>query len=149
MSTPGAPPASVHGTCVLVGASGVLLRGASGAGKSRVADLLVSAARGRGRFAAHVADDRVVVRTGAGRLLARAPEALAGLWERRGEGIVPIVAERAAVLRLVVDLLPAQDIERLPPPDDLSAEILGIRLARLVFPASDPAGVALTILSRL
>ena len=50
---------AVHASAVLVGERGVLIRGASGAGKSLMALALVERVRRDGGFAALVADDRV------------------------------------------------------------------------------------------
>lgn len=49
----------VHGTAAVVGEAGVLIRGASGAGKSSLALALVDAAAARGLFARLVGDDRI------------------------------------------------------------------------------------------
>ena len=52
--------ASVHASAVLVGARAVLIRGSSGAGKSRLALELIEAARnGAMLFAKLVGDDRI------------------------------------------------------------------------------------------
>ncbi|WP_040850329.1 HPr kinase/phosphorylase, partial [Nitrospirillum viridazoti] len=75
----------VHATCVSVGGAGVLLRGASGSGKSDLALRLVDAG------ALLVADDQVALAADptATLLTATAPERLAGLIEVRGLGILP------------------------------------------------------------
>lgn len=138
-------PANLHGTVVLVGADGILIRGASGSGKSRLALDLVERARAAGRFAALVADDRVDLTAAGGRLVARVPAVLAGLVEIRGFGIAPVDFEPAAVIRLVVDLGPEE--ARMPPPEALTTDILGVRLARLAVPSADPGGAALVLRS--
>ena len=79
---------SIHASCVLVGAGAVLIRGASGAGKSRLAhDLIEAGSRGDVAFARLVADDRTLVEAVNGRLLARPAPALTGLLELRHIGI--------------------------------------------------------------
>ncbi len=130
MSTP-----TVHGSCILLGDAGVLLRGASGSGKSTLAAHLVRSQRASGGYATFVADDRVALAHWHGRIVATAPAATAGLWERSGLGIVRVAHEDRAVLRLVVDLVAAADIDRLPESDTRSAEIKGVRLPRVVVPA--------------
>jgi HPr kinase/phosphorylase len=123
--------ATVHASAVLVGARAVLIRGPSASGKSRLALELLEAARtGSLRFARLVADDRVYLQAVSGRLLARPPEALAGLIEVRGVGLLRVVHEPCAVIGIVVDLV-APDAERLPPADRRRAEISGISLPRL------------------
>ncbi len=63
-------------------------------------------------------------------MLARPAEALAGLLEVRGAGIVRLVHESCAVVGLVVDLA-AADAERLPRAETRKTEIAGIKLPRL------------------
>jgi serine kinase of HPr protein (carbohydrate metabolism regulator) len=121
---------TTHGSVVVVGEAGVLIRGSSGSGKSRLARELVATARAAGRFAALVADDRVVLHAQGGRLLAETPPALAGLVEIRGLGIVAVDFEPAAVVRLVVDCE-----EEYPPrmceERDQKVDVHGIVLPRL------------------
>lgn len=107
--------ATIHACAVLYQGRGVLVRGASGAGKSRlVLDLLDDAAT-RGHDAALIADDRVLLEAAHGRLVARAPRIIAGRIELRGLGIVRLPHEEAGVIALVVDIE-----ETLPPrmPED-------------------------------
>jgi len=133
--------ANLHGTCVALGGRGVLLRGPDGAGKSDLALRLIEGG------ALLVADDRVVLARDGDSVIARPPEALAGLLEVRGLGIVrlaPAALVAAVPLHLVVDLVPGAEVERLPPP--MRAELLGLSfaLARIdPFAASAPAKVRL------
>jgi serine kinase of HPr protein (carbohydrate metabolism regulator) len=121
-----------HATAVLWGTRAILLRGASGSGKSRLALELLAEARRLGVFAALIGDDRLRLEAAAGRLLAHAVPELDGLIEARGLGIVAIPHEAAAVVGLVVDLV-RECPERLPDRDsgDLVATIAGVRLPRL------------------
>ncbi len=126
-----ADPATVHASAVLVGPRAVLIRGPSASGKSRLALELLEASRtGALRFARLVADDRVYLEAVGGRLLARPPDALAGLIEVRGVGLLRIMHEACAVIGLVVDFA-ALDAERLPKADQRTTEISGIQLPRL------------------
>src|SRR5215468_9880293 len=121
--------ATVHASAVLVGRRAVLIRGPSGAGKSRLAWELIEAARGGAvTFACLVGDDRVHLQAVGGRLLVRPAEALAGLIELRGVGILRRDHEACAVVGLVVDLA-AADAERLPETGE--ASIHGVSLPRL------------------
>jgi HPr kinase/phosphorylase len=88
----------VHGAAVAFAGRGVLILGASGAGKSGLALALI------GRGATLVADDRVVLTRRGGALIVRAPEALAGLIEARGVGILRVPAVPEVPLALAVDL---------------------------------------------
>lgn len=117
-----------------MGDVGVLLRGASGAGKSDLALRLIDGG------ALLIADDRVDL-TGDGDLVwAAAPPALAGLLEVRGLGILSMAHRPRAALGLVVDLVAPEAVERLP--KQRWTEILGRRLpwmALAPFHASAPA----------
>ena len=105
---------TVHASAVLVGARALLIRGPAGSGKSLLALKLIKAAEADVlRFARLVADDRVRLEPCHGRLLARPPEALAGLIEVRGLGIRRMAHEPVAVVGGIVDLA-AADAERLP-----------------------------------
>jgi serine kinase of HPr protein (carbohydrate metabolism regulator) len=121
---------TLHGTAVLAGSNGVLIRGASGAGKSRLAFALIE------RGARLVADDRVHVSACHGRLVATGPDAIAGRLELRGRGIIAVPHEQSAVIRLVVDLVEEAELERLPEAAELSATLLGVALPRQPVPAA-------------
>jgi serine kinase of HPr protein (carbohydrate metabolism regulator) len=128
-------PATIHASAVLVGAHAVLIRGPSGSGKSRLALALIEAAHsGTLRFARLVADDRVYLEAAGGRLLAHPPEALAGLIEVRGAGLLHLPHEASAVVGLVVDLA-ADSASRLPVPAGRKTKIGGISLPRLAVAA--------------
>jgi HPr kinase/phosphorylase len=138
---------TVHASAVLVGARAVLIRGPAGAGKSRLALGLIAAAQtGLLPFARLVADDRVELEACHGRLLARAPSALAGLIEARGLGIRQVPHEPVAVVAIVVDLA-AADAQRLPVPSEHQTVIEGIPLPRLaVASGSDPMPLVMALL---
>jgi serine kinase of HPr protein (carbohydrate metabolism regulator) len=139
---------SVHATACLAGDAGLLILGASGAGKSALALRLAADGLpdGRGgRVACQpVADDRVILtRTGRGLPVARPHPAIAGRVEVRGMGIMDTPSADSAVLRGIIDLLPAEDIARLPEDAALSAELLGVVLPRLALPRGAEAYPAL------
>lgn len=129
--------ATVHAGAVLIGETGVLVRGASGSGKSSLI-LALLAARPENSWL--VADDRVALQAAHGRLVASVPPALAGLIEVRGVGIVARPFVSPAVIRLVVDLVPAERAPRLPPAAEAIAEVAGVTLPRLVLPAAGGDG---------
>ena len=101
-----------HATAVLVAEGAVLIRGASGAGKSQLALALMAEARRRGLFTRLIGDDRVAVSLAGGRALVRGHPSISGRIEERGTGILPQIAEVAGLVRCVVDL--ADDPPRLP-----------------------------------
>ncbi|PLX37744.1 MAG: serine/threonine protein kinase [Hyphomicrobiales bacterium] len=121
---------TIHACAVVIGADGVLIRGPSGAGKSTLAARLIAEAARNGTFARLVADDRVELDARNGRVVARVPETIAGYAEVRGRGILPTTCEPAAVVRLVVDIIPVDALQRMPETGDFAAEIAGVSLAR-------------------
>jgi len=121
----------VHASAVLVGEHALLIRGAAGSGKSRLAWELIEAGRcGRLPFAKLVGDDRVRLSVAGGRLLAAPHEAIRGLIEMRGLGPRRLDYEALALVSLVVDL-GAADAARFPEERAAEAKILGVRLPRL------------------
>ncbi len=138
---------TVHASAVLVGARAILIRGPSGAGKSRLALALIEAApTPLIPFARLVADDRVELEACHGRLLARAPKALAGLIEVRGLGIRRLPHEPVALVGTIVDLA-APDAQRLPSPPQRQTVMAGISLPRLaVALGMDPFAAVVALL---
>jgi HPr kinase/phosphorylase len=122
---------TTHASAVLIGPKAVLIRGASGAGKSKVTWRLIEAGRqGVLPFARLVADDRVELEASHGRLLVRPAQNLAGLLEIRALGIRRLDYEPVAVVGLVLDL-GSPGPERLPSPEAAQARVEGIVLPRL------------------
>ena len=108
------------------------------AARSSLAAALLEVAAARGDHAALVGDDRVALETHGGRLIAFPHPAIAGLIEQRGRGIVAVDHAPAAVIRLVVDLVP----HPLPcrsacPIPRLVSRLLGVSVAWLVLPAAE------------
>lgn len=136
---------TVHATAVVIGAAGVLIRGRPGAGKSTLALDLVERRTAAGSFAALIADDRVHLSAAGGRLIARRPGRIAGLIEVRGVGILPVPSEAAAVIRLVIDLEPAESVARLPEAADDRVILEGISLRRLVLGCRDTRLASATV----
>jgi HPr kinase/phosphorylase len=140
----------VPGTCVALGRTAALLRGPSGSGKSDLAlRFLFLARRGPAALEAPilVADDQVCLVRNDGRILARPPDTIRGKMEVRGIGLVEVKSLMEAELALVVDLLPAAQIERLPE-GNAKARLLGIDLPLVgLFPweASAPIKLALAL----
>jgi HPr kinase/phosphorylase len=98
----------LHATAIAIDGRAVLLRGASGSGKSDLALRLIDAG------ARLVADDQSELCRRGAEVIVRAPAAISGLLEVRGIGIMRLDALAEAPVALVVDLVLAETIERLP-----------------------------------
>ena len=138
---------SIHASCVAIGNHGILIRGASGSGKSTLClQLIDGEGYGLGRKALRarlVADDQVELFLRKGKLAARPPASLAGLIEIRGAGILATTYKKSVILKLVVDLLPPTQVERLPDQSDQQTEIEGVKLARIAIAIGNPAVTAI------
>lgn len=140
----------VHGTCIALGPGAALIRGPSGSGKSDLAlRFLFLARRGPAALEAPilVADDQVRLSRDGNRILASAPESIRGKMEVRGVGIIEVKTLAEAELKLVVDLVWPEQVERMPDLDD-AAELLGRRVPRLQlrpWEASAPIKLALAL----
>jgi HPr kinase/phosphorylase len=125
-----------HGTCVAIDGEGVLLRGRPGNGKSDLALRLIDAG------ARLVADDQTELTRRGDDVMAAAPPTIAGRIEIRGVGILACPSIATAPLRLVVDLVPADEVERLPAAESCLYLERAIPLLRLApFEASTPAKI--------
>jgi serine kinase of HPr protein (carbohydrate metabolism regulator) len=122
---------AVHATALVIGESGILIRGEPGTGKSSLALDLIATSTRDGRFARLIGDDRLMLTSAGGRLIARPHPAVAGLIERRGLGLTPIEAIPAALIRFVVDLT-ADAVPRLPEPETMVTTLAGVTLPRLL-----------------
>ncbi|MFQ6018528.1 MAG: RNase adapter RapZ [Kiloniellaceae bacterium] len=141
-------PLLIHATCIALGGAdgplGVLLRGPSGAGKSDLALRLID----RGGYL--VADDRCELRRRDGphgsALMARAPASIAGKMEVRGLGIFEVPRLPEARVGLLVDLVAAAAVERLP--EQGQEEFLGLAVPCIAldpFEVSAPAKLRLAL----
>ena len=130
---------TVHATSVAIAGRGILLCGASGAGKSDLALRLID------RGAMLISDDYTIVERNGGQLTASAPATIAGKMEVRGLGVVDMPFASEAPLALVVDL--AQHVDRMPgDPDEwiiAGAPLPVIKLSP--FEASAPIKVELAL----
>lgn len=137
-----------HANALLIGPAGVLLRGASGSGKSSLTLNLIAFAVQQGVFARLIGDDRVELVNRHGRLIARPHKAIAGAIEERGVGIVQAPFEPAGVIRCVVDLLgkAAAAPQRYPSKGVLEAKLCKVTLPRVKIDAFE-AGASRKIFS--
>lgn len=127
----------IHAGCVIVGPIGLLIVGRSGAGKSALADVLVDTAVRKGQFGTLVSDDQTLLQRKRDILVGRPQERLAGFIEVRGLGIQLTAYEKSAAIRLVVELLPHDQLERLPETPLGTIEFLGVSVPKLQVIAGD------------
>lgn len=138
---------NIHATVVAIGDRGVLVMGASGAGKTTLALTLLDRAARAGLLGRLVADDQARVAEAGGRVVARSPEAISGLVELRGLGPRPVSSMAATVLDLAVRLVPAADAQRLP--DSESMPICGCPLPLLRLKERNAAAAARVVMAWL
>lgn len=126
----------LHGTCVAIEDSGVLLCGASGSGKSDLGLRLIEAG------GALIADDYTDVVNIDGCLVASAPTTIRGLVELRGLGVLRIPYRDSVRLVSVIDLVAPDRVERMPRAATLTVLDVMLPLFRLApFEASAVAKV--------
>ena len=124
----------VHGTAVAIEGGAVLIRGPSGAGKSDLALRLIDAG------AQLVADDQALLRRRGAGVAVSAPAAIRGLIEIRGLGVLRLPALDEAPLALLVDLVAAAAVERMP--ESEAEEVLGCAVPRLALAPFEASAVA-------
>jgi len=133
----------IHATSIAIKGRGVLLRGASGSGKSDLALRLMDDG------ADLVADDYTEVHAERGELIATAPKTIQGLLEVRGVGILNVGHITHVPVVAVFDLVSLSEIERLPQPQTESIE--GVDIAHYClhgFDASAPAKVRIALMAQ-
>ncbi|GAA4719587.1 HPr kinase/phosphorylase [Sphingomonas lutea] len=130
---------TLHASTVASGGRAVLITGPSGAGKSDLALRMLD------RGFVLVSDDRTIVRKEGDRLIASAPESIAGKLEVRGIGIVDVDSTDEVPVALIVEL--TSNMQRLPD-DSRTRPILGLGIPLVTIDAltaSAPSKVALAL----
>ena len=130
----------IHATAVAIDGAAVLLRGPPGAGKSDLALRLIEDG------ARLIADDQTLLRRADNRVLVRAPATIAGLLEVRGVGIVRVDPLDEAPLALIVDLVPPEQVERIP--DNRSEVVLGLAFPLIALAAFEVSATSKLRLAR-
>ena len=129
---------TIHASAVRIGETGILILGASGAGKSSLALDLIDQCQLRGVPAVLIGDDRIVIAHTGGQVFASPVPQLAGLIEVRGSGIHAIAHLAEAAIDLAVRLVAPSETIRMPA--ELSDEVVpGVHLPLLCLPQGQPA----------
>jgi HPr kinase/phosphorylase len=134
----------IHATAVAIetelGFRAMLLRGRSGSGKSDLALRLIDAG------AYLVTDDQSVLLRRGDAIIVSPPARISGLMEVRGIGIMRVEALAEAPVVLIADLVPPEQIDRMP--ERRREEIFGLSLPVIAvtpFEASAPAKLRLAL----
>ncbi len=136
----------IHATTVSLNGTAVMIRGAAGTGKSDLALQLLETAgtglSGKNVTAVLVADDQTILQRDGDSVLTSAPDTISGLLEVRGQDVLNVDTVQNVPLVLVVDLRPASQIERLPQPEDMLTQILGLAFPNIAIDPSKPSAAA-------
>ncbi|MGY9015430.1 MAG: HPr kinase/phosphorylase, partial [Rhodospirillales bacterium] len=101
----------VHGTCVEIDGTGILIQGPSGSGKSDLALRLIDTG------AQLVSDDQTLLTETAGELIASSPDTISGVMEVRGIGLIHVETQTEASIGVIIDLVNRNAVSRLPVPN--------------------------------
>jgi HPr kinase/phosphorylase len=137
----------IHGTCVALAGRAAILLGPSGSGKSDLALRFIHATPEH-LAPALIADDQTRIHADHGRLMAEAPETIAGRIEVRGIGIVAVPHRSQSEVVLLVELAAGKDIPRMPPSPLPTRRLCGIDVPILLlcpFEASAPSKLRLAL----
>jgi hypothetical protein len=108
---------------------------------------LIDRCRERGLFSRLIGDDQLLVADHAGRLVCRAPAAIAGLVEVPGFGPRPMPSEPSGVIDLQIRLVPDAEMVRFQ--EDFSEPIAGRPVPRIDLAERNVAAALLAVMSRL
>lgn len=138
-------PHPTHANALVLDGVGIMTRGASGSGKSRLTYALLeeagcnptqNAGSKTDADTALIGDDYITLEVGQ-RLLASPAPNLAGRIELRGMGILGLPWREKTPVHLVVDLLPMGEVERLP--ETRKITLSGHQLDHVAVPIGDLA----------
>lgn len=130
------PHTNIHASAFVFSRYGVLVRGPSGAGKSLLVQAAIERAKMLGHFAGWIADDRLnAFKVGRALVVEPAPT-LAGRAELRFFGIMQHDYMAAARVDLVVDIVAADRLERMPE-NEAHTQIAGVDVPIIAVPKAD------------
>jgi HPr kinase/phosphorylase len=129
------PDMTVHATAVSISGEAILIRGEPGAGKSTLAlQLIEMPGSGLGDGILHaslISDDQTNLTVNGGKIWCSAPPTLLGLLEVRGVGILKVKSAAPAALKLIIDLVRADEARRLPDVNDEKLVLLGLPIPHI------------------
>lgn len=117
---------SIHGNCLWVNETGVLILGDAASGKTELALMMINSGRGT-----LVADDQVIIEREHKILMARPPEGLQGLMQIHGIGILNFDNIAPVPLHLIIELVPYADVPLIPEKSDKEIQGLSLPLLKL------------------
>jgi serine kinase of HPr protein (carbohydrate metabolism regulator) len=126
---------NIHGTAFVIGDRGVLVVGPSGSGKTTLALTAIRHFQAGNLFCRLVADDQLFAENHGGRLVCRAPRAIAGLIEVPGLGPQPIAHDDKAVIDLAIRLIEPGNMTRFQ--EQATELVLDCSLPKIFAPARD------------
>lgn len=130
---------NIHGTGLVLGETGVLLRGPSGSGKSLLALALLDRWKMHDLAADLVADDRVDIVVDGQTLMMHTPAPIAGYIELRGRGLVQRPYKDGARLQLVIDLV--DEFVRMLEESAFYTDLYGVEISRAPVPKAGLASL--------
>lgn len=105
-----------HACAIDIQQIGILIKGASGSGKTSLMLGLLEHATRKDLNCALIADDQVFLKSFSNTIEAFVPKKIQGLVEIRGYGIVNYPNKPSVQISLVVELIEDEKIERMPDP---------------------------------
>lgn len=126
---------NIHANSLIIDHQGILIYGKSGFGKTSLMLSLLEQAKAKNRFAIMIGDDQSLIANASDRLIARCPQTNEGKLEVRGYGIVDAPYIRSAVINLAVEIVPHENIDRMP--EKNTKTIDGVQLPLIFVPRHD------------
>lgn len=116
----------LHGNCLWVNETGVLILGDAASGKTELTLMMINSGRGT-----LVADDQVIIEREHKILMARPHESLQGLMQIHGIGIQNFDNIAPVPLHLIIQLVPYSDVPLIPEKSEKEIQGLSLPLLKL------------------
>ncbi len=139
-------PFYIHATAVMIGETGLLIRGPSRAGKSSLALALLAEAQNNSLYARLIGDDRVSIARSGDEVILQGHPAISGKIEQRGTGILDMPWVSSGRANYVIHLAETLSGE---PFAEATTEILSVRLPLFTLSLGPSAASRAEIVMRL